>query len=74
VTPTNNTILSDLPWGVDRYIGEPDFDLLELDAPTKTVVPGVEWAGTDRTYNVTLAPGLNDLLVPRSVFVNSPLG
>jgi hypothetical protein len=74
VTPPNNTTLSGLPWGVDRYIGEPDFDLLELDAPTKTVVPGVEWAGTDRTYNVTLAPGLNDLLVPRSVFVNSPLG
>jgi hypothetical protein len=74
VTPVNNTTLSALPWGETRYTGEPDFDLIELNVSTKTTVPGLEWAGNSHTHALELSPGLNNLLVPRSLFLHSLLG
>jgi hypothetical protein len=74
VTPENNSTLAGLPWGLNRYTGEPDFDLLVVNASERVVVPNIQWAGGGGSYDVTLEPGLNNILVPRTAFVNSPLG
>jgi hypothetical protein len=75
VTPSNNTTLSNLPPGLQRYVGEPDFDLLVLNVSATTTVRGIEGATGNGSwhYNVTLAQGLDNLLVPRSLFNDSPL-
>lgn len=80
LAPANNTTLSPLPAGLSRYTAEQDFALLVLNdtAPkgsTPTVVsldvlgPQLSWS-----YPVTLQPGLNNFLVPRSLFLSSLLG
>jgi hypothetical protein len=74
LTPTNNSTLSNLPWGLNRYVGEPDFDLIVLNVTNRTVVSWIAGAGANWTYNVTLEPGLNNLLIPRGMFLDSPLG
>jgi hypothetical protein len=77
VTPANETTLSSEPWGLKRYVGEPDFDLLVVNltnASGPLTVSGVSNAEGTGTYAVTLQPGLNNLLVPRSIFLTSPLG
>jgi len=72
LAPANNTTLSNLPWGLKRYTGEPDFDLIVLNVTNWTEVSGIE--GTGWSYSVLLEPGLNNLLVPRGMFLSSPLG
>jgi IPT/TIG domain len=72
-TPANNTTLSNLPWGLKRYTGEPDFDLLVLNVSAATSVSGLSWATTKGTYGLSLSQGLNNILVPRSAFLTSPL-
>lgn len=77
VTPANATTLSSTPWGLKRYVGEPDFDLLVLNltnASGPLTVSGIGNAEGTGTYSVTLDPGLNNVLVPRGIFVDSPLG
>jgi hypothetical protein len=77
VVPANNTTLSLGPWGVTQYTGEPDFDLLVLNltnASSPLTVSGIAGAEGGWSYDVTLDPGLNNLLVPRTIFINSPLG
>jgi len=72
--PANNTTLSPVPWGLKRYVAEPDFDLLMLNVSAKTRVNGIEGAEGGWQYSVTLQPGLNNILVPRGAFIASPLG
>jgi hypothetical protein len=72
--PANNTTLSGAPWGLKRYTGEPDFDLLVLNVSGATTISGIEWAGGQYTYSVPLSAGLNNVLVPRGAFLSSPLG
>jgi hypothetical protein len=81
VTPAGNATLSpNLPWGLKRYVGETDFDLLVLNLTndSRPVSVSVPWAngsgGAAGADNLTLEPGLNNLLVPRGIFLNSPLG
>ena len=76
VVPANSTSISPVPWGLKRYTGEPDFDLLILNltgASSPVSVSGIRNAEGDGSYSVTLQPGLNNLLVPRSIFLHSPL-
>lgn len=73
--PTNGT-LSNEPWGLKHYTGEQSFDLLVVNDTTtgqnlyseQLVDP---WGNS---YSVFLAPGLNNLLVPRGQFLNSSFG
>jgi hypothetical protein len=72
-TPANNTTLSKAPWGLKRYTGEPDFDLLVLNVSQATSVTGLPWATTTGNYGLSLSQGLNNILVPRTAFLTSPL-
>ncbi|MGD0257609.1 MAG: IPT/TIG domain-containing protein [Thermoplasmata archaeon] len=73
--PANNTTLSNAPWGLKRYTAEQDFDLLVVNnTGTQFKTSGVPGAETGWSYNVTLKPGLNNILVPREAFLGSPLG
>ncbi len=77
VTPANETTLSSAPWGLKRYVGEPDFDVLVLNLTNTSsplTVSGIGNAEGTGSYSVTLDPGLNNLLVPRGIFLDSPLG
>lgn len=77
VVPANETTLSGTPWGLRRYTGEPDFDLLVLNLVNVSgpvTLHGIGSAEGTGSYNVTLMPGLNNVLVPRGVFITSPLG
>lgn len=77
LAPANNTTLTPLPTGLSRYSAEQDFDLLVLNdsgsSPAK-ISQSVDGPQLDWSYSVTLLPGLNNLLVPRSIFLASPLG
>lgn len=76
VTPANETTLSWNALGHAKYVGEPDFDLLVLNvtsgSPVK--VSGIPNATGGANYSLTLQPGLNNILVPRGIFLFSPLG
>jgi len=81
LAPANNTTLSNAPWGLKRYTAEQDFDLLVLNdtasggnqviSISTTGVPGAEGGWS---YSITIQPGLNNILVPRALFLASPLG
>jgi hypothetical protein len=73
-TPANNTTLSSEPWGLKRYTGEPDFDLLVLNLSAPTTVTGIEGAEGGWHYSETLPAGLTNILVPRGAFLTSALG
>jgi hypothetical protein len=79
--PSGNSTLSQLPLGLQRYTGDQHFILLEVDYNTSAVsggqsVPGIYYPNsTAGTYsNFSLGAGLNNILIPRSEFINSPLG
>ena len=72
--PANNTTLSSVPWGLKRYIAEPDFDLIVLNLTSATTISGVAGAEGGYHYSVSLGAGLNNLLVPRGEFLSSLLG
>ncbi len=72
--PGNNTTLSSVPWGLKRYTAEPDFDLRVLNVSATTTLSGIEGAEGGWHYPLTLQQGLNNILVPRGAFINSPLG
>ncbi|MGP8146960.1 MAG: hypothetical protein ACLQAS_06070 [Thermoplasmata archaeon] len=81
LAPPNNTTLSPLPTGLSRYTAEQDFDLLVLNdtAPpgtnaSKIAISGVFGPQSNWKYTFTLLPGLNNLLIPRAMFLASPLG
>jgi hypothetical protein len=77
LTPANNTTLATDALGEPRYVGEPDFDLIELnltDASAPLTLDGLPEAGGSGTYSATFEPGLNNVLVPRGAFLYSPLG
>lgn len=75
--PTNNATLNTLPWGLKRYIGEQAFALLVVNQTTSSPITSyaVPYAqNASATYSVTLAPGLNNFIVPRGQFIDSVLG
>jgi hypothetical protein len=76
LAPANNTTLSPLPAGLSRYTAEQDFDLLVLNDTSSNDISlsSVDGPGLGWTYSFTLQPGMNNLLVPRGLFLASPLG
>ena len=72
--PANNTTLSSLPWGLNRYTAEPDFDLIVLNLSSANTVNNIAGVEGGWKYSVHLNAGLNNLLVPRGAFLSSPLG
>lgn len=86
LVPGDNSTLSGLPLGLQRYTGEQNFILLELndtvagtgDTLASTAIPYVNSTAVNGvspvTYTVGLTAGLNNLLIPRSLFKDSPLG
>jgi hypothetical protein len=86
VVPGDNSTLNALPFGLKRYTGEQDFVLFSVD---ETVagngrplgigsIPYVNSTAANgistQTYAAGLAAGMNNILVPRSLFIHSPLG
>jgi hypothetical protein len=73
--PTDNSTLNGLPQGVERYTGEQSFDLVVVNASTNHIasysVPQ-SWGGSGGAINLT--QGLNDFLIPREQFLDSPFG
>lgn len=85
ILPGDNSTLSNLPIGLKRFTGEQDFVLLEindthagtasLSVPDIPYVNGTAVNGISQVlYTVSLSGGMNNLLVPRSLFIHSPLG
>lgn len=71
--PNDNSTLNQLPVGLQRYSGAQNFALVVVNAsygvdPTGVPTP---WGSS---YSLPLGTGLNNLLVPMSVLVSSPLG
>jgi hypothetical protein len=72
--PTDNGTVNGLPVGLERYTGEQSFDLVVVNASkalTSDPIP-LPWGGT--STGVTLSTGMNDFLVPREQFLDSPFG
>jgi hypothetical protein len=83
LVPKDNSSLSNLPLGLERYTAEQNFVLIVVNATGTTSydrsVSGVSYPlanGTTSTgsYSVTLQPGLNNFLVPRALFLSTPFG
>lgn len=88
VVPTGNGTLDSLPLGLQRYAGETDFDLLEVEvnssltagSRTSFTSPSLGYPlasadnGVRGSYTVTMSEGLTNILVPRSLFLSSPFG
>ena len=83
LVPSDNSTLSGLPLGLQRYTGEQNFALLVVNdtdpLSSDRTFSGINYVlpnGTTSsgTYSVTLAQGLNNILVPRALLFNTPLG
>ena len=73
--PTDNSTVNGLPLGLERYTGEQSFDLVVVDATSNwqsQPIP-LPWGG-DAAATINLSAGLNDFLIPRAQFVDSPFG
>lgn len=83
IVPEGNSTLSNLPHGLERYTGEQDFMLLEINGSSNTSltvsgIPYVNETGPNGispvSYSLTLHAGMNNILVPRGYFETSLLG
>ncbi|MDE1881272.1 MAG: hypothetical protein KGI89_12090 [Euryarchaeota archaeon] len=83
--PSDNSTLSPLPMGLQRYTGEQNFVVVAADVhfvgnylrgPVTSDPVTYPWGDSSylSSYQVTLQPGLNNFLIPRSQFLASPLG
>ncbi|MGA9839778.1 MAG: hypothetical protein WBS16_05000, partial [Thermoplasmata archaeon] len=73
--PTDNGTVNGIPVGLQCYTGEQSFDLLVVDASSdwqSQAIP-LPWGG-DSPAKINLSAGLNDFLIPRGQFLDSPLG
>jgi hypothetical protein len=71
--PDDNNTLSNLPWGLKRYVGEEAFDLVVVNdtssVPVSSDAIPLPWGGF--ALGLELSPGLNQILVPRAQFMSS---
>ncbi len=83
LVPKDNSSLSSLPLGLKRYTAEQNFVLIVVNDtssdPGQRTVAGIPYPlanGTTSTgtYSVTLQQGLNNFLVPRALFLQTPFG
>jgi hypothetical protein len=78
--PADNSSLSAAPVGLQRYVGEQNFVLIAVNDTSGSWSLGGFWypyangSVSPGTYTLGLTPGMNNFLLPRSVFSNSPLG
>lgn len=77
IVPSGNATLLKGPSGFTEYVGEDAFDEILVDNTagrnlTSAPIPD-PWSGGGG-YNVTLGPGVNAILVPRGIFLNTTLG
>ncbi len=75
--PTDNATVNGLSIGLERYTGEQSFDLVVVnvsssDLPLTSDPTPLPWGGTASA--ITLSAGMNDFLVPRGQFLDSPFG
>jgi hypothetical protein len=72
--PTDNSTVNGLPVGLERYTGEQAFDLVAVNvsSPVSSDPVPLPWGGTAAA--VQLSKGLNNILIPREQFMDSPLG
>lgn len=71
--PNDNGTVGSLPAGLQRYTGAQNFALLMVNASGALKAQNIPtpWGSS---YAISLATGLNSLLVPMTVLANSPLG
>ncbi|MGA8663515.1 MAG: IPT/TIG domain-containing protein [Thermoplasmata archaeon] len=86
LVPAGNGTISNLPLGLTRYTGEQNFVLLEIylnssQITNTSIVTGhlpypnaTAKHGISGSYSSFLTSGINNLLVPRAYFINTPLG
>jgi hypothetical protein len=85
LVPGDNSTLTPLPLGLKRYSGEQNFVLLEVNdtvpganSLTMGSIPYVNTSAVNgistSTYSVALSGGMDNVLVPRASFMDSPLG
>jgi hypothetical protein len=85
LVPGDNSTLSRLPIGLTRYVGQQYFVLLAVNdtvrgSNTLTLgsIPYTNSSSPGQTstglYRLNLSGGMNNILVPRSFFIHSPLG
>lgn len=81
LVPKDNSSLTSLPLGLKRYSAEQNFVLVVVNATGSTAAartvtgvnyPNLNGTTSTGTYSVALQSGLNNFLVPRSLFVGSP--
>ncbi|MHB1588705.1 MAG: IPT/TIG domain-containing protein, partial [Metallibacterium scheffleri] len=72
--PTDNGTVNGLPLGLERYVGEQSFDLVVVNASSSISSMPIPTPWSSGNGTITLSPGLNDILVPREQFLDSPLG
>ena len=72
--PTDNGTINGLPIGLERYVGEQSFDLVVVNASSTISSMTIPTPWGPGTGTITLSPGLNDILVPREQFLDSPFG
>ncbi len=88
--PNDNSTLSNLPQGLQRYTGEQNFVLVAADVHLVPDQNGVYFGQTSltsdpitdpwgnpsylSTYQLNLGMGMNNFLIPRSQFLASPMG
>jgi len=74
--PDDNSTVSALPVGLQRYVGEQSFDLVVVNVSSSSSMSSdpipLPWGGT--ATHLTLSPGMNDFLIPREQFLDSPFG
>ena len=86
LVPGDNSTLSQLPLGLTRYTAEENFILLEVDlnqslagasSESQGQIPypnATATNGISGQYSIQLTTGISNFLLPRSLFVHSPLG
>lgn len=83
--PGDNSTLNNLPLGLEKFSGTQDFVLLAINDTAPGIssislggIPYVNQSAANGIsggkYAVNLSAGMNNVLVPRSLFLQSPLG
>jgi PKD domain len=72
--PTDGGTTNGLPLGLERYTGEQSFDLVVVNSPTSVSSDPIPLPDGGYAPGLELSPGLNNILVPRTQFLDSPIG
>jgi hypothetical protein len=70
--PNTTSTVNGLPTGLERYIGEQSFELVAVNASQGYFSSATIPAPFSGSYTVSLTKGLNNFLIPREQFFDSP--